>query len=123
MMPNNIDINDDNCYLYCAANYVNPQYPTQEELDNDLSRYSSLNILFRRYNVAGELNERLVLNHLIILHNVFGIKAGNIISFFKIHHRYHPQLKTFLIFLNLIDDHQYKEIPIDINLVRILREI
>ena len=115
-------ITDENFYLIVASNYINPQCPTQEELDNDLARYVSINILFRRYSTSYNINIRLVLNHLIILHNVFGIQSGNIISFYKIKKEYHTQLKTFLVFLNLLDRKLLPNIKIDENLLKSIEE-
>ena len=120
MIDNNI--NKDNFYLFAAANYVNPQCPTKEELDNDLIRYTSINVLFRRYTESSSINVRLILNHFIILHNVFGIEACNIISFYKIQRAYHSQLKTFLVYLNILKESDVSEIKIDNYLLQLIND-
>lgn len=118
------ELNEDNFYLFAAASYVNPQCPTQEELDNDISRLASLNILFRRYKNTKSINERLVLNHLIVLHNVFGVAPGNKIVFYKVEKEYHSYLKTCLIFLNLLNQEEsFKEVPVDLGIFKLIREI
>ena len=70
------------------------------EFEGDLKRTKYLKKLFRRFKVNGELKERLILNHLILLYNVFGVEAATRILFYKIDERDYDILKTFLIYLN-----------------------
>lgn len=79
--------------------YDNPQCVNVEEFVDDLKRFMYLNKLFQRYSEKGILRERLVINHIVVLCNLFGVIAVDFM-FFKIDPRYHQLLCTFLIFLN-----------------------
>ncbi len=96
------DLTEENYIFYAIKNYDNPQCAGTKEFYEDLSRIVYLKRLFRKYKTSGELKERLILNHIIILYNVFGIEAASRLLFFKIEEDHHSQLKTFLIFLNYI---------------------
>ena len=72
------------------------------EFHNDLKRFRYLKRLFRKYKAGKGLKERLVLNHIIILYNLFGVEATTKMLFFKIERKYWSQLKSFLYFLNYI---------------------
>jgi hypothetical protein len=117
------ELNAKNFLLFAAKNYSNTQCMTQEEFEEDLQRFKYLKRLFNRYEVNGELSERLILNHLIVLYNVFGIKATNHMMFYKIEEKNWSTLKTFLIFLNYLPEEQYIEVPLDTKVVEALRKI
>jgi hypothetical protein len=74
------------------------------EFEGDIKRTKYLKRLFRVYKVTKTLKERLILNHLILLNNVFGPEATTRILFYKIDERDYDILKTFLIYLNLMPD-------------------
>lgn len=112
-----------NFTLFAAKNYNNPQCMTQEEFEDDIQRFKYLKRLFNRYETNGELSERLILNHLIVLYNVFGIKAANHMMFYKIEEKNWPVLKTFLVYLNYLPEDQYVEVPLDEKIVESLRKI
>lgn len=116
-------LNSKNFQLFAAKNYINQQCMTQEEFEEDLQRFKYLKRLFNRYEVNGELGERLILNHLIVLYNVFGIKATNHMMFYKIDEKSWPILKTFLVYLNYLPEDQYVEVPLDQKIVEVLRKI
>lgn len=122
------ELNDDNFLLYAAKYYDNPQCISTEEFLEDIKRFKYLKRLFGRYIETGNIKERLVVNHLIILYNVFG-KATTKMLFFKLSD-YLPQLKPFLILLGHLPEKIYttdtiytSNIPLDDNIVRILRGI
>ena len=88
--------------------------------------------LFRRYKITKSVKERLILNHIILLNNVFGPEATARILFYKIDHRDYDVLKTFLMYLNILPDMIYGingknirtgDIPLDNNIAEILRQI
>jgi hypothetical protein len=116
-------IDEDNFPLYAAKNYNNPQCLDVEEFYDDLARFKYIKRLLRKYRTSGELQERLVLNHLIILYNVFGIEAANRMLFYKLEAELWPAIKTFLVFLNYLPEHEKVEIPLDPNITNILRKI
>ena len=102
------------------------------EFEGDIKRTKYLKRLFRRYKITKSLKERLILNHIILLNNVFGNEATSRILFYKIDERDYDILKTFLSYLNIMPDVVYgvngkniytSDIPIDINVAEILRKI
>lgn len=112
-----------NFLLFAAKNYINEQCMTTEEFQEDLQKFKYIKRLFNRYEVAGELSERLILNHLIVIYNVFGIPAANHIMFYKIEEKNWPLLKTFLVYLNYLPEDQYVEVPLDQHVIGVLRKI
>lgn len=97
------NLNKNNFIQYCMHNYDNPQCHTLKEFEEDLNRISCIQRLFTRYLTNKDLNERLVINHLIILFNVFGSATLNIL-FFKLEKQYWDLLITFLTYLNRMPD-------------------
>lgn len=115
-------LTSDNFMLFASKNYNNPQCTEVEEFYEDLQRFKYLKRLFRRYK-QGDLQERLILNHLIVIYNVFGVKAANKMMFFKIEKEHWPALKTFLVFLNYLPEDEHIEVPLDQEIIEVLRKI
>lgn len=116
-------LDDENFELFAAKHYNNPQCVDIEEFKEDLARFKYLKRLLRRYYQSGDLQERLILNHLIVIYNVFGIEASNRMVFFRIEDELWPALKTFLVYLNYLPETDKVEIPIDLKIANILRAI
>ena len=125
-------LDDSNFFLYAAHHYSNPCVDQQEFLD-DLNRIKNLRRLFGRYEKHGELKERLILNHLMVLYNVFEHKALTRMLVFKLYDHLHI-LKTFLMLLNywpeLVENVgsdnitiRSNEIVMDMRVVDVLRKI
>jgi hypothetical protein len=125
-------LDDSNFFLYAAHHYLNPCVDQQEFLD-DLSRIKNLRRLFGRYEKHGELKERLILNHLMVLYNVFEHKALTRMLVFKLYDHLHI-LKPFLLLLNywpdIVDNIgpdsetiRTSEIVMDMRIVDVLRKI
>ena len=95
------DLNDDNFVLYAMKNYDNPSCKGVEEFKDDLKKFSYLIRLFKKFQPGSGLKERLILNHIVVIYNLFGVEAATRMLFFKINKKYSPQLKSFLIFLNV----------------------
>ena len=93
------DLHDGNFLIYAAKSYDRPHI-LQSEFEDDLKRIKYVKRLLRKYRQTGEFKERLVLNHVIILANVFGVEATVNMLFFKVDQEDYPLLKTILIFLN-----------------------
>lgn len=95
------DLNDENFILYAMKAYDKPNC-ILSEFEEDLRRIRYIKRLIRRYKVLGEkeLKERLILNHIIVLSNVFGVEACVRMLFFKLSNDEHPVIKSFLLFLN-----------------------
>ena len=93
------DLNDDNFLIFAMKCYDSPKC-IMSEFEEDLKRIKYIKRLIKRYRTTGELKERLILNHLIILSNVFGTKNAVRMLFYKIDKEDYNILKTFLIFLD-----------------------
>lgn len=91
-------LNDNNFLLYAMHHYDNPQCHSLEEFDEDLKRFLYLKKLISRYKRDGDLKERLILNHIIVIYNVFGEAATNML-FHKIDDSCWDTLITFLVYL------------------------
>ena len=109
--------------VYAAQNYYNPKCIDTEDFLEDLKRFKYIKRLLNRYRDSGVLSERLILNHLIIIFNVFDIEAGLNILELKLEVEYWPVIKPFLIFLKTIKNDEYTNIDMDKNVVEKLREI
>ena len=117
------ELNEENFTLFAIRHYTNPQCTSTEEFYEDIRRFRYLKRLLKRYYRNGELRERLILNHLIVLNNIFGVENAIRMLQFKIEERYWPVLKTCLLFLEYIDEGFEIEIPIDMKIANILREL
>jgi hypothetical protein len=125
------ELTNENFLMYAIKSYDNPSCSGLKEFDNDLKRLRYVKRLLGRYKVTGDVKERLIINHLVVLYNVFGVEAATNMLFFKIQEKFWPQLKPFLVFLNYMPAHvRYKgklitngEIALDQNIVEILRKI
>lgn len=104
-------------------NYNNPECIDIEEFKEDLARFKYLKRLLRRYEVSDELQERLILNHLIVLYNVFGIEAANKMIWYKIEPEHWTYIKPFLVFLNYLPEDEQVGVPLDPYIVEVLRKI
>jgi deoxyadenosine/deoxycytidine kinase len=97
------NLNDENILLYAIKGYDRPNM-VMSEFEEDMKRYNYLNRLFTRYRRFNDLREQLVINHLIVLYNVFGPEIATRLLFYKIPEINYPVLKTYLIFLNLMPE-------------------
>jgi hypothetical protein len=95
------NLTDDNFLIYAIKCYDNPNC-VMSEFEDDLKRLKYIRRLVKRYKITGDLKERLILNHIIVLSNVFGTEAAVRMLFFKIDTADYHILKTFLLFLNYI---------------------
>jgi hypothetical protein len=126
-----LDLNDENVLMYAIKCYDRPGC-LQSEFESDYKRFKYIKRLVNKYRNTGEIKERLILNHLIILGNVFGIEATVRILFFKLPEVDYKTIKTFLIFLNYMPKQIVgvkekpilsSDIPLDWTIVEILRQI
>lgn len=97
------DLNDDNFLLYAVKAYTSP-HCIMSEFEGDLKRTKYLKRLFRRYKLSKALKERLILNHIILLYNVFGAEPATRILFYRVDECDFDVLKTFLIYLNYMPE-------------------
>jgi len=120
-------LSDDNFLLYAIKAYDNPNCISINEFYDDLNRIKYIKRLFNKYDLKHCLKDRLLLNHILILNNVFGVEACSRILFFKIEPRYHSYLKTFLYFLQIlpkrVPEVLIDDIPLDHRIMKVLKEI
>lgn len=116
-------ITDDNFELFAAHYYDNAQCTDPAEFYDDLNRFRYLKRLLRRYYVQDDLQDRLILNHIIVLSNVFGIEPAKKMFLYKIEKEHWPTLKTFLVFLHYLREDEMIDIPLDQTVIDKLREI
>jgi hypothetical protein len=95
----NDKLTEDNFLLFCASHYDNARYATTEEFFEDINRIKYIKKLVTRYTENGDLKERLILNHIIVLNNCFGPEALCKILYFKLK----PQMKYIKPFLILLE--------------------
>ena len=112
-----------NWLFYAIKNYNVPNLDSEQEFYEDVKRFKYLKRLFRKYNTTGELKTRLVLNHIIVLTNVFGNEAAATLLLFKIEREYWSILKTFLQYLNIILPDELPNIKVNKTLLSNLEEI
>jgi 5'(3')-deoxyribonucleotidase len=124
-------LTNENFLMYAIKHYDNPSCSGLKEFDDDLKRLRYIKRLLGRYKATGDIKERLVINHLVVLYNVFGVDATTNMLFFKIQERFWPELKTFLVFLNYMPEQlnlkgqlvKSADIALDQNIVELLRKI
>ena len=124
------DLNNDNIMMYAMKAYDKPDC-IMSEFKDDMKRFNYLKRLFRRYRKVDELREQLVLNHLVVLYNVFGPEVTSRMLFFKMSKDDYPALKTYLLFLSIMpekirgikgQDIISSDIPIDTKVAEVLRQ-
>jgi len=120
---------DENDFFLTALRfYDNAQCVNTKEFEADLKRFIYLKKLFSKYKVHNILKERLILNHIIILHNLFGVALIEML-FFKIPKCYWADLITFLVFLNLMPETVptfnviTREIELNQSILSVLKEL
>jgi len=119
------ELNEDNFLLFAIKNYENPQAVTKEDFEKDLNHFKYIKRLLKRYKREGELKTHLLLNHFIILYNIFG-EATTPMLFFKIEKELWSSLKSFIMFLGRFPEYPkttIHDIPVDINCLSELYKI
>lgn len=106
------ELNDDNFLLFAIKNYDNPHCSTKDDFYEDLKRFKYIKRLLKKYIKTGDLRVHLLLNHIIIIYNLFA-DAGTPLLFYKLEKEYWPPLKTILIFLDRLDINSMPEIEVD----------
>ena len=113
----------DNIMMYAIQHYHNPSCEGMSEFKDDMKRFKYVKRLFRKYEETGILKERLLLNHIIVLNNLFGAEASSTLLFFKTEREHWPALKGFLEFLNIMPENDMQEILTDNTVKQRLIEI
>lgn len=119
------ELNEDNYLIFAIKNYDNPQSLTQDDFYEDLKRFNWINRLLKKYKSSGTLNIHLLINHFIILYNLFG-DAATPLLFYKVDSQFWSILKTFIVYLGRLPEYPKTDvhnIPIDINFLKQLNVI
>ena len=117
------EITKDNWLLFAQQNYDNPTVETEVEFYDDIKRFKYLKRLFRKYEITGDIKIRLVLNHVIVLQNVFGAEAAITLLLFKIDKKYWKILKPVLDYLSYLYPHELNDVVYDSNIFNELRKL
>jgi hypothetical protein len=127
------ELTEDNFIMYAIRHYDNPGCKGITEFEDDLKKFRYLKRLFRKYTAGKGLKEKLIVNHLVIIYNLFGAEAATNMLFFKIEKKYWSQLKTFLVYLSYMPVGaviksqgvimQGYEIPLDEKVARALKNL
>ena len=119
------ELNDDNFILFAIKNYENPQAVTKEDFDKDINHFKYIKRLLKRYKNTGVLKTHLLLNHFIILYNIWG-EATTPMLFFKIDQDLWSSMKAFIMFLNRFPEYPrtyIHDIQVDIECLKELKLI
>jgi hypothetical protein len=125
------NLTTDNIMLYCMKAYDRPNM-LMSEFKDDMKRFNYLKRLFKRYRKDNDPKELLVLNHLVVLNNVFSPEVATRLLFYKMAKDDYSVLKTYLLFLNCMpevvkgikgNDIVSSDIPVDMKIADILRQI
>ena len=119
------ELNESNYIMFAIKNYENPQAVTQEDFYEDMKRFKWVKRLLNKYKNTGDLNVHLVMNHFIILYNVFG-EATTPLLFYKLDEDLWSILKTFVIYLKRLPEFPISalhDIPVDEKCLQLLNDL
>ena len=117
------EITKNNWLLFAQSNYDNPTLEKEVEFYEDIKRFKYLKRLFRKYKITGDIKIRLVVNHIIVLQNVFGADVAMTLLLYKIDKEHWPILKTVTNYLGYLYTHELKDTQVDIRVIRMLKEL
>ena len=100
------ELTSENFLLFAIKNYENPQAVTKEDFEKDLNHFKYIKRLLKRYRNTGELKAHLLLNHFIILYNIFG-EGTTAMLFYKIEEEMWTIMKTFVVFLDKLPEYPH----------------
>jgi len=126
------DVTEENFVCYAMKAYENPQILSMAEFQEDLKKVKYIKRLFIKYELSGELKERLILNHITILSNMFTVIHATRLLFFGVDKKHWSYLKTFLMYLYMMPDVVIgingkdiisSDIPVNMSIVKVLRSL
>ena len=116
-------ITPENVVMFAIRHYNNPHCEGEKEFDDDMKRFKYIKRLLRKYYDTGILKERLLLNHIIVLNNVFGPDACATLLLYKIQPEFWSALKTFLLFLNILVADELPNVEENEEVYKVLKEL
>ena len=117
------ELNEDNFLLFAAKNYYNPRCIDAEEFYEDLKRFKYIKRLITRFTETDQLSMNLMMNHLIIIFNVFDVGSGLKMLEYKLSREQFSIVKPFLIYLKLIENSELTGIRMNMKVVEQLRNL
>jgi len=123
ILSEKVAVIEENYLIVAAKHYNNPQCSSTDEFYADLDRIKYIKRIINRYLETGELSERLLINHIVVFCNVFGIEIGVKMMAVKLDYKYWPVIKTFLVFLKYIEPKDLIGIDMDPKVINVLREM
>jgi len=117
------EITKDNWLLFAQQNYSNPTLEDNVEFLEDIKRFKYLKRLFRKYKTTGDVKIRLIINHIVVLQNVFGADVAITLLLFKIDREYWSVMKTVLSYLKLLYEHEMPDVDEDEKIKQMLKEL
>ena len=116
-------LTNDNIIMFAIKHYDNPQCEGESEFNDDMKRFKYIKRLLKKYEEGGELKERLILNHITVINNLFGADAGSTLLLYKIEPKHWSVLKTFMNFLGMLPEGELKDIEEDIKVKKVLETL
>ena len=123
ILSEKIEVTEENYLIVAAKHYNNPQCSSTDEFYADLDRIKYIKRIINRYLETGELSDRLLINHIIVFCNVFGIEIGVKMMAVKLDYKYWSVIKPILVFLKYIEPTDLIGIDMDKNIISVLRKI
>jgi hypothetical protein len=119
------ELTEDNYLLFAIKHYENPQSVTMDDFYEDLKRFKWIKRLLKKYTTTGDMNIHLLINHFLILYNVFG-DASTPLLFYKLDTRYWSLIKTIIMYLGRFPEYpktKLHDIPVDNNYLQYLNQL
>jgi len=116
-------IDEENFLLFCAAHYYSPRSGDVDDFYADIDRIKYIKRLVNKFLRTGNLSERLLLNHIIVVANSFTVAAALRIFEYKLNTKSMGVIKPFLVYLNYIRKDDYPHIVSNVESERKLKEI
>jgi hypothetical protein len=116
-------LTEDNILLFAIKHYEKPQCVSRAEFDSDMKRFSYIKRLLKKYKAGERYKERLLLNHIIVLINLFGVDGATTLLMFKTDRYYWGTLKSLFIFLNVLIEGELGGVEEDLEMIDILGKL
>lgn len=123
ILSEKVEVTEENYLIVAAKHYNNPQCSSTDEFYDDLNRVKYIKRLINRYFDTSELSERLLINHIIVFYNVFGIEIATKLLAVKLPFKYWKVIKPFLVKLKYVDTEDLVGIEMDKQVIEALRKI
>lgn len=117
------ELTEDTFLLFAARHYYNPKCIDADEFFEDIKRFKYVKRAINKYFESGKISVNLVLNHLIVIFNVFDIGPGLKLLEYKFDAKYWSVIKPCIVYLKIVPNDKYTGIPMDELVINELRKI